>query len=168
VRAGLSIVVIIALIAGLALTAAHAGSSPPPKWFVDPCSLLTNENVFRLWGWTVTSKERTYHHFYSPGGYAFHQRGGWTCTFESSQGIVNVTVADPNSTFPGDVPFDDANGGRYTKVVHGYPASVLLFNGTAYIQRHGHQLSVQVVPYDHYPSFNEIEPVVPIIVREIP
>jgi hypothetical protein len=158
----------LALIPTLALATAANIASPQPKAFIDPCSMLTNEQVFRIFDWNVTSKERKYRYFYSPGGYAYHRRGGWSCAYESSQGVIIVTVADANATFPGDIPFNDPVSRHYTTEVRGYPAKVVIFNGTAYISRHHHQVSVQVVSYDRMFSNDEIEPVVPIIVHEIP
>jgi hypothetical protein len=156
-------------IATLALVVAtNTLATPEPKASIDPCALLTTENVFRLLGWTVTSEKRAYRHFYSAAGYAFHRRAGWSCTLESSQGVVTVTVAAQNAAFPADTPFDEPYQRGFAKEIRGYPASVLLFNGTVYIRRNHHEVSVRVVPYDHAASYNEIEGVVPIVVRRLP
>lgn len=150
------------------IAVAHASPTPQPKGYIDPCTLLTSEEVFRLWGWEVTSKERAYHHFYSPAGYAFHRRAGWSCTLESSQGVVTIMVTAPNAFFPADTPFDEPSQRGLAEEIHGYPASVLLFNGTAYIRRHNRMVSVQVLPNTHTASYNEIEGLVPIVVRRLP
>jgi hypothetical protein len=158
-----------ALVSALVLIAAvHASPTPQPKGYIDPCGLLTREDVFRLWGWEVTSEERAYHHFYSRAGYAFHRRAGWSCTIESSQGVVTVNVAAPNAMFFADLPFDEPYRRGMAREVHGYPAAVLLFNGTAYIRRHNRMVSVQVEPYTHIASYDEIEGLVPIVVRRLP
>lgn len=150
------------------IVAAPALPTPQPKGYIDPCALLTSYDVFRLWGWDVTSKKRVYHRFYSSAGYAFHRRAGWSCTYDSSQGVVNVTVAAPNAFFPGDTPFDEPYRRGLAEAVPGYPASILLFNGTVYIRRHNRMVSVQVVPNTHTASYDEIKGVIPIVVRRLP
>lgn len=150
------------------ILAANSAATPEPKPPIDPCALLTSENVFRLYGWNVTSEKRSYHRFYTSAGYAFHRRAGWSCDLESTQGVVTVTVAAPNAAFPGDTPFDEPYQRGYAMEVHGYPASILLFNGTVYIRRNHNTVSVHVVPNDHTASYNEIEGVIPIVVRRLP
>jgi hypothetical protein len=150
------------------IVATNALATPEPKAPIDPCTLLSNEDVFRLTGWNVTSKKRAYHHYYSAAGYAFHTRAGWLCFLQSNQGVVTVTVAAPNAAFPADTPFEEPYQRGLAKEVRGYPASVLLFNGTAYIRRHHHDVSIKVTPYNHAASYNEVEPFVPVVVRRIP
>jgi hypothetical protein len=160
----------LAALASLALVLAGNATTatPAPKAAVDPCTLVSNENVFRLLGWTITSRKRAYHHYYSPAGYAFHTRAGSLCFLESSQGVVTVTVADPNAAFPSDTPFEEPYQRVYAKEIHGYPASVLLFPGTAYIRRNHRDVAVKVSPNDHVASYYDVEGFVPIVVRKLP
>jgi hypothetical protein len=150
------------------LAATSTGATPQPKAAIDPCALLSNEDVFRLTGWNVTSRKRAYHHYYSPAGYAFHTRAGWLCFLESRQGVITVTVAAPNAAFPADTPFEEPYQRGLAKSVQGYPASVLLFNQTAYIRRNHHVVSVKLSPNDYVASYNDIEPFVPVVIRRLP
>jgi hypothetical protein len=156
-------------IATLALiVAANTRATPEPKPPIDPCALVSNEDVFRLTGWNVTSKKHAYHHYYSAAGYAFHTRAGWLCFIESNQGVITVTVAAPNAAFPADTPFEEPHQRGLAKEVRGYPASVLLFNQTAYIRRHHHDVSVKVSPNDHVASYDDVEAFVPVVVHRLP
>lgn len=156
-------------IATLALLAAvNIQASPQPKARIDPCSLVSTEDVFRLTGWIVTSKKRVYHHYYSPAGYAFHTRAGWLCFLQSNQGVITVTVTAPNAAFPADTPFEEPYQRGLAKEVRGYPASVLLFNQTAYIRRNHEDVSVKLSPNDYVASYDEVEAFVPVVVRRLP
>jgi hypothetical protein len=158
----------IASILVLALLAtAGSAATPAPKPSLDPCTLLSNENVYRLLGWNVTARKRDYRHYYTRAGYAFHTRAGWICFLESSEGVVTVSVADQNAALPADTPFEEPYQRVYGKELHGYPASVLLYPGTAYIRRNHHEVSIKVSPYDHVASYDEVEPFVPVVVRKL-
>ncbi|HYZ15238.1 MAG TPA: hypothetical protein VE591_02510 [Candidatus Acidoferrum sp.] len=157
------------MLAALALAAATStGATHEPKPPIDPCSLVSNEDVFRLTGWNVTAKKRVYHHYYSPAGYAFHTRAGWLCFLEANQGVVTVTLAAPNAAFPADTPFEEPYQRGLSREVRGYPASVLLFNQTAYIRRHHYDVSVKLTPNDYVASYDQVEPFVPIVISRIP
>ncbi|HTJ27507.1 MAG TPA: hypothetical protein VMA36_15205 [Candidatus Limnocylindria bacterium] len=150
------------------IVAANSVATPAPKLSaLDPCTLISDENVFRLLGWHVTSRERAYHHYYSAAGYAFHTRAGRLCFLESTEGVVTVAVADANAALPQDTPFEEPFQRAYGKELHGYPASVLLFPGTAYIRRNHHEVSVKVSPNDHMASYDEVEPFVRVVVRKL-
>lgn len=149
------------------LAATTAGPTLQPKPPIDPCALLSNEDVFRLTGWIVTSRTRAYHHYYSPAGYAFHTRAGWLCFVGANQGVITVTIAAPNAAFPADTPFEEPYQRNLAKAVQGYGASVLLFNQTAYIRRNKQSLSVKFSPNDRVASYDEVEPFVPVVLRRL-
>jgi hypothetical protein len=157
----------IAFAALAVIVAANAAATPAPKASLDPCTLISDENVFRLLGWHVTARQRAYHHYHSAAGYAFHTRAGKLCFLESSQGVVTVAVADQNAALPQDTPFEEPYQQVYGKELHGYPASVLLFPGTVYIRRNHREVSVKVSPNDHMASYDDVEPFVPLVVRKL-
>jgi hypothetical protein len=147
---------------------ASSRAAPAPKPPIDPCSLVSDENVFRLLGWNVTSRTRAYHHYYSSAGYAFHTRAGWLCFIRSNQGVVTVSISAPNAALPADTPFEEPYQRVYAKELKGYNASVLLFPGTAYIRRHRLDVSVKVTPDNHVASYDEVEGFVPVVIRRLP
>ena len=137
-----------------ALTVAAALSTPAraatrPAGAAGPCALVTKDDVFRILGWTIDSKEKK--------TYDMLGATGAMCFLSSTQGQVIVTQPDPGTTYPGASVYSQSDAAGLARTVHGLGADVVLYNGTVYVSKHHRKVAVRVVPSDHSASYDEVQ-----------
>ncbi len=142
-------------LSALALTGASAAILKP----LNPCALVTNDDVLHQLGWTVQSRERK--------PYDLHGGVGSMCFIASEQGQVVVILPDPGSDFPGISVYNDPNAAGLAKKVTGLGAEVTLYNGTVYVVRKHREVAVRVVPDNHMASYDEIEGFARVIIHRL-
>ena len=124
-----------------------------------PRRLLTKVDVFRLIGWNVSSVTRK--------PYDLQGATGKMCFLTSPQGVVVVTLPDAGAPFPGTTAFNDPQAQGLALTVYGMGASVVLYNGTAYVTKRHRDASVRVVPNDHPASYQEVRPFAKPLIRRM-
>jgi len=135
------------------LSAQTQGRSP------DPCALLTKNDVFRVLGWSIDSKEKK--------PYDMQGATGSMCFLAASQGEVIVTLPDLGTTYPGASVYSQSDAQSLSRSVYGLGAEVILYNGTVYISKHHRKVAVRVVPNDHSASYDEVQGFAGIVVRRL-
>jgi hypothetical protein len=136
----------------LAAPSLHAGGR-------SPCSLVTKDDVFRILGWTIDSKEKK--------SYDMLGATGSMCFLSSTQGQVIVTQPDPGTTYPGASVYSQSDAAGLARSVYGLGAEVVLYNGTVYVSKHHHKAAVRVVPNDHNASYDEVQGFANVIVPRL-
>ena len=142
--------VLLTVAALLALPLAHpsapAAAAGPTR---SPCALVTKNDVFRILGWTIDSKEAK--------KYDMLGATGAMCFLSSVQGQVIVTEPDPGTTYPGASVYSQSDAAGLSKTIYGLGAEVVLYNGTVYVSKHHRKVAVRVVPNDHNASYDEVQ-----------
>lgn len=126
-----------------ALDARPLRTAPP-----DPCTLVSDDDAFRLLGWTLEGRTRK--------RYAIAGATGTLCFLDSQQGKIVVTVPDRGVDFIGVTPFSDSGAASMARHVYGLGGDVRLYNGTAYVTRYKRSVSVHVVPNENPASYDDV------------
>lgn len=140
---------IIGILCAIGLVLAPLGARARVVKPLDACALVTNEDAFRLLGWSLTSRGRK--------RYAIGGATGSLCFIESSQGEIIVTVPDRGVDFIGATPYSDSGAASMARHVYGLQGDVVLYNGTAYVTRYKRSVSVHVVPLQNPASYDDVE-----------
>ena len=114
----------------------------------DPCSLVSDQDAFRLLGWTVGGRSRKH--------YAVAGATGSLCFIDSPQGKIIVTVPARGVDFIGVTPYSDSGAAGLARHVYGLGGEVELYNGTAYVTRYKRSVSVHVVPNENPASYDDV------------
>ena len=150
-----SAVVLAVLTLALTRVSAHASTQRE----LNPCSFVTNDDVFHVLGWTVEGRERK--------PFDLHGGTGAMCFISSSQGEVIVILPDLGSDYPGISVYNDPNAAELEKKVYGLGAEVTLYNGTVYVARGHRNVAVKVVPQNHAASYDEVEGFAKVVIRHL-
>ena len=143
----------------LALALSGGGAPAAMQKELNPCSLVSNDDVLHLLGWTVDGRKRR--------PYNLHGGTGTMCFISSSQGQVIVITPDLGSDYPGMSVYSDPMAGGLEKRVYGLGAEVTLYASTVYVVRAHRDVAVRVVPDSHAASYNEVEGFAKVVIRRL-
>ncbi len=127
---------------------------------IDPCSLMTADDVSRLTGWTslAPASRKRYH---------MPQESGTTCSLSATEGVVVITVPDsgtPNATGVYANPL--ANGSAtQVQIQDGYAE---IFNSSAYVDKHHRHAVVKILPLADQATQEELTAAAEIVARRLP
>ena len=127
---------------------------------INPCSLLTKDDIFRATGWVVaTVTRKTYH---------LPQERGTMCSYEAKGGLVVVTVPEGEGVMLGTGVYANplANGNTTTASIKGAYAE--LFNNAAYIDKHHRHVVVKLLPANDQATPEQLTVVAQLIARRMP
>ncbi len=125
---------------------------------IDPCRLITADDVTRLTGWTTNApaSQKRYH---------MPQESGTTCSLSAAEGVV--TVPDAGSlTGSGVFANPLANGGAIAVHIHNGYAEI--FNGSVYVDKHHRHAVIKILPLADQATQAELTAAAEIVAGRLP
>ena len=128
---------------------------------IDPCKLVTAEDITRLTGWVATappSKKR----------YHLPQESGTTCSFTAQEGVVVITVPDGDSAATASGVYANPLSNGSATQVHIRDGYAEIFNNSAFIDKHHRHAVVKILPLSDQATPEVLTAAAELVARRLP